>query len=490
MTYLIYLLFRRIKLIENELVFWCALIILMGLFLMQMTGRLLPLDHTGYWSVYGVVETFKNIPLFDFFFKQTLTFINTDPHHALGRSFALHLFILPVSVLFLITLFGYLIHRTSLRIPQTLEENNSRWNIFTYIFGFLFLFNLLYIGRLEFILTDPAEIASKPSVLAPTTSNYLLQLFIPFHGGSNRLIPVILLALIVLLIPFIAKSNPGKIIIRLGIIFMLLFGNILVIKGLWQDHNTLVYQDGMSKVQMQKNRALALAQSNSDWHRYGAFTLLQNDMVTQGPKLFAQHCASCHRYNGHDGLGNKPNEKPLASDLKRFGSREWVAAILDPNQISDDKYFGCTPFKNGKMAKYIKLKIPKLKDEEKEKLKMGIWALSAEAALPYQRQMDNTDSAAILKGQEYLKSPLGCSSCHRLREDSSQGSAPDLAGYGSRQWLMDFINDPGQSRFYGDKNAGMPAFGESNLLTKKQIEMLADWIREESNSSNAQKNIP
>jgi len=230
-------------------------------------------------------------------------------------------------------------------------------------------------------------------------------------------------------------------------------------------------------MQSQKQRILALTKTETNWIHKGAISLLQNDFRTQGPQLFSHHCAGCHRYDQHDGLGKTPSENPTASDLKGFASRAWVEGILDPAQIGEDKYFGCTPFKNGKMAKYIKLKIPKLKDDEKEKLKKGIWALSAEAALPYQRDMDLVDAESITQGREYLKSPLGCTTCHRL-SDSSQGSAPDLVGYGSRQWLIDFISNPSHPRFYGDKNAGMPAFGDSKLLTQKQIEMLADWIRQ------------
>ena len=489
-TYFVYIIFRCNKLIENELIYWSTLAVATSLLLLHTTGRLLPWDQTGFWSTCTVVDSFKNIPLVDFILKRFLSFTATDPSYALGRSFALHLFILPVSVLFFGGLLWLLIYRTSLRTSQTLNDKNSLSIFITFFLGLTMLAGILYIGRQEYILTDPAEISTKPNVIPPTTPNYWLQLFIPFYKESMGLFQLILFSLIIILVPFFAKGTIGKIIIRLGILCILLYGNILVFKGLWQNQNRPAYRSEIEKIQQHKNRALALAQSNRDWHRSGALALLQSDIKTQGPILFAQHCASCHRYDGHNGQGKKISDKPLASDLRGFASREWVSGILDPAQISEDKYFGSTPFKNGKMAKYIKLKVPKLKDDEKEKLKMGIWALSAEAALPYQQKMDLADSAEILKGQEYLKSPLGCSSCHRLRDSSPQGSAPDLVGYGSRQWLIDFISDPSQTRFYGDKNAGMPAFGESKILTRKQIEILTDWIREELKPETTQRNTP
>ena len=51
-----------------------------------------------------------------------------------------------------------------------------------------------------------------------------------------------------------------------------------------------------------------------------------------------------HRIN--DGLGQVPTEKPRASDLKNFASRDWLAGLLDPKQIETTHYFGATKFAN------------------------------------------------------------------------------------------------------------------------------------------------
>ena len=48
---------------------------------------------------------------------------------------------------------------------------------------------------------------------------------------------------------------------------------------------------------------------------------------------------------------------------------------------------------------------------------------------------------------------------------------------------MGIIGDPAQPRFYGTKNDRMPSFfkspgePEKNILTARQVEMLADWLR-------------
>ena len=62
------------------------------------------------------------------------------------------------------------------------------------------------------------------------------------------------------------------------------------------------------------------------------------------------------------------------------------------------------------------------------------------------------------------------------------GSAPDLTGWGSREWLVGIITDPTHERFYGDSNDRMPSFGKADegaapMLTPQQIGLLADWLR-------------
>jgi mono/diheme cytochrome c family protein len=74
--------------------------------------------------------------------------------------------------------------------------------------------------------------------------------------------------------------------------------------------------------------------------------------------------------------------------------------------------------------------------------------------------------------------------CHNFGQkgDAEGNGYPDLYGYGSRQWLIDFIANSSHPRFYGDGNDRMPAFAEgkdtaAHILTRRQIELLADWLR-------------
>jgi ubiquinol-cytochrome c reductase cytochrome b subunit len=74
--------------------------------------------------------------------------------------------------------------------------------------------------------------------------------------------------------------------------------------------------------------------------------------------------------------------------------------------------------------------------------------------------------------------------CHKFGDVGELGGAPDLTGYGSREWLVGMISNPTHERFYRDANDRMPAFaenenGEGNLLDAKSIGLITDWLRGE-----------
>jgi len=69
----------------------------------------------------------------------------------------------------------------------------------------------------------------------------------------------------------------------------------------------------------------------------------------------------------------------------------------------------------------------------------------------------------------------GCIDCHKFHNKGQFGGAPDLTGYGSREWLTGIISDPAHKRFYGKTNDRMPAY--AGTLSTKQIEILSDYLR-------------
>ena len=91
-------------------------------------------------------------------------------------------------------------------------------------------------------------------------------------------------------------------------------------------------------------------------------------------------------------------------------------------------------------------------------------ALSAEAKLPAQQKLEAQpkQQELIAAGQKLLNSSDHCASCHHFRGkvdwSMKEDTYPDLEGYGSREWLLEFIANPGHARFYNTNNDRMPAF--------------------------------
>lgn len=211
-----------------------------------------------------------------------------------------------------------------------------------------------------------------------------------------------------------------------------------------------------------------------------ALTLLRADAKTQGPRLFNQHCASCHNYSGETLVEITHPEKQTASDLYGYGSRKWLTEFLQvKGGISDPKFFGNTKFKQKKMYGFIKDTFADYEPGEKQQV---IDALSHEAGLKSQSEADARDAKIIAEGVSFIRD--NCTECHTFHGRGT-ASGPDLTGYGSRDWLIGIVSNPSHRRFYYNENDRMPAFAESatdpktNILTRQELELLADWLRGE-----------
>jgi ubiquinol-cytochrome c reductase cytochrome b subunit len=134
------------------------------------------------------------------------------------------------------------------------------------------------------------------------------------------------------------------------------------------------------------------------------------------------------------------------------------------------EYFGGTAFKDGTMAKKV---LKKFDEEEKKLLPEVALLLSDLAELPYQESLEEEKREKLM---DIFYDDLACIDCHDI-DSEGEGSAPDLTGYGSKKWMVDFIFNPEHERFYGKKNDRMPAYGRDKKLSTEEIEIVVEWIR-------------
>ncbi len=261
------------------------------------------------------------------------------------------------------------------------------------------------------------------------------------------------------------------------------------------------YLEAVKEAEHRAERVHELIANNQGVPPAGALSLLRDDPQTQGPRLFAANCASCHSYFKPDEIDSPVAKEQLARssapNLYGFGSREWIAGLLNPKKIAGPQYFGLTNrFKELKakeetmeMVDYVHGTVSEWPAEEVEQI---VAALSAQAQLPSQKDIDEKDKAKIEAGIKLLVDTDRCASCHKFNPDAKPGDSslmendtgnPNLTHYASRDWTIGMICNPATPRFYGDKNDRMPAFAPEaegsgkNQLSRREIELLVDWLR-------------
>jgi ubiquinol-cytochrome c reductase cytochrome b subunit len=324
-----------------------------------------------------------------------------------------------------------------------------------------------------------------------------LEVFPPIFGAI--VVPGLVM-LSLFLMPFVGRWQLGH---RFNVVwtFALLVGASVLTGLAWYDDHysgtpeSQHYLAAVANAKIEAERIVELANSPTGIPPTGALALLQNDPKTQGPKLFRQQCASCHSHAPKNPSANDPQvivaEKPSASNLWGFGTRNWARGILDAKQIAGPNYFGNTAFKDGDMVTWVQDNIAKqlseLKGAELAKFKSQIddvtLALATEAGHSIGTVADLDKHVAA--GREVIIKEFACIECHKFRGDGEIGNAPDLTGYASRDWLTAFISNPADKRFYGEKNDRMPAFAlhpndpTANRLSPQELSILVSWLRGE-----------
>ena len=242
------------------------------------------------------------------------------------------------------------------------------------------------------------------------------------------------------------------------------------------------FLDASRQAKADAARAIELAGRPERIPPAGMLELVRTDPLSQGPRLFAQHCASCHAHVDPAAPEAAAQfAKASAANLFEFGGASWMRGLLDPQQVAGPAYFGKTAHKDGDMVSFVQNDLTDRDTWKPEDIAAVVAALSAEAG----RADPGVAKELVEKGRGLVADGDRCGSCHRFGDNKTDlGSAPDLTGWGSREWLVGIINDPSHERFYGDSNDRMPSFGKADegsvpMLTPQQVGLIADWLRGE-----------
>ncbi len=526
----------------REFNYWNGLVLMLLVMGLGLTGYLLPWDQKGFWATNVATNLMTLSPGVGKEVQQLAVGGNAYGHHTLTRFFAMHAGVLPlILVAFLglhIALFrrhGITAHITPGRSDeffwpkQVLFDAIACLVLLTVVLLLTVHFDLacLIHGKLPpehrgAELGAPAD-ASEPYAAARPEWFYLFlfQLLKYFPGSSEIIGAIVIPTIVVILLfalPLVGWTKAGHNISRAFIV--LLLGGVAVLTGLalfddyyvdfakrfnlkdekrliasqeFLDARTAAEHDAERTVEL-INRRETLPDGTLSEPRLipkeGAVSLLRNDPKTRGPRLFAQHCASCHTHDDGSSLAavtageHTPTRSvsegsSSAPNLHNFASRKWLTSFLNHDQLTGPEFFGNTAHKTGRMATWLKQHAESLKPEDITAIAA---ALSAQAGLKSQREADKQDAELITRGVGLIEQ--NCArGCHKFGETGQLGLAPDLTGYGSYEWLMGFVSDPTHERFYRHENDCMPSFAKdlahpaNNNISVRELSLIVDWLR-------------
>jgi ubiquinol-cytochrome c reductase cytochrome b subunit len=421
---------------------------------------------------------------------------------------------------------------------QVLKDSIAALAVLAVVFGLA-----IYFHGAE--LTAPADPANPYDAARPEWYFLFLFQFLKWFPGELEvwgafIIPGIIIV-VLFLMPWIGRTRAGH-FLNIAILCILLGGAAaLTAQAIHEDYfarwnkkedilaknnpaATARYEaserflTAKADARREADRVIELARSPERIPPTGALSLTYDDPYLQGPKLFKQHCAGCHNHEAKSNVAEKIqgtesekdallrwarlnevniiNPAPTAPNLADVGSLPWARAILSADKIADGDHFGYkgSPFADGEMVGFVKdnLASPKAGSDLETAIEAISHALTAEAGLPQDRKLAQTKffQESAEKGRQLITGGLAdlvetstsCTDCHKFHDKGDLGSAPDLTGYMSREWLIAFIKNPAAERFYGDKNDRMPAFAphddpQLNQLDDKSLGLIVDWLR-------------
>jgi quinol-cytochrome oxidoreductase complex cytochrome b subunit/mono/diheme cytochrome c family protein len=213
----------------------------------------------------------------------------------------------------------------------------------------------------------------------------------------------------------------------------------------------------------------------------GATLLLQRDPLTAGKRLFGQNCNSCHRY-GND----FPTGGLQGSDLAGFGSPDpaqraaWIRGLLE--NPASHQYLGGSGLEGMKNWSQ-KMHEARARLAPKEQDEFNVWLDRVArwlASRPTKGEPAENDDSDFAKGfrafTDESKKRIYCASCHSY--GGLGGSAPDLTGYTSQEWIRLMVMSPGNHLRHGKFNK-MPAF-RNDIGPGAEVHMLEFKATDES----------
>ncbi|MEZ6060307.1 MAG: cytochrome b N-terminal domain-containing protein [Planctomycetaceae bacterium] len=505
----------------REVNFWLGIVLLQIVLGLSLTGYLLPWDQKGYYATQVTTNIMSATPLVGGEVQQLAQGGSQYGHLTLTRFFAMHAGVLPMLLVGFLALHIYVFRRHGLTACDTKRGADAMFWPDQVLKDAVACLAVLAVVLLAAVfkgaeLNAPADPAVKFDAARPEWYFLFLFRLLRFEVIDELgttvgaiVIPGIIMGIIAVM-PLTARFL-GEAGHKLNKAFIwLLTAGILVltVMAIVEDNANVGHQAAIAEAHRDAARALELASGPDRIPVDGAVSLLRRDPFTRGPRLFAQHCSACHRYNGHDGRGmlvmeNQQVAPPTAADLGNFASREWMKNVV----VDFPGHFAA--LKNAtwyRDAKDAEAKGEEVAYIDPDTSVMADWSDNTAALKSAENAQDldalaefliseaghagiDVDETRAARGRELAidgawqgtLDGASCLNCHTSIgndfspiSDEDADDAPTLAKYGSQAWLKDFIRHPNAARHYGARNR-MKAYSPEQL-SDEDLNLLVRWM--------------
>jgi ubiquinol-cytochrome c reductase cytochrome b subunit len=476
----------------REVNFWLGLILMLIVLGLSLTGYLLPWDQKGYWATKVATNIMGIAPVIGDATQKLVVAGDDYGHATVTRFFALHAGLLPGLLVLFLVLHLAVFRRHGLHArrrggrpdalfwpDQVLRDAVACLAVLAVVLGLT-----LYYGGAD--LSAPADGAREYSAARPEWYFLFLFQFLKLFEGMGHigeLLGAIIIpggiVLYLFLMPLVGRAALGH-VLNVTVVLLLLGGaGLLTYLALQQDHGSRDYQNARWAAHLDSRVAVELAAGGIPPD--GAQRMMRTHPRAVALRAFTDQCLKCHTYVDTSGTGHD-TDKPSAPNLYHLGRAEWIEALLDPQKLASKHFAGIN---GGDMASFVKDDMASAMDDDGKPLydAQGIRAvaaaLAAEGGFPH-------DAALVEDGRRRIADGNGCAGCHEFHgQGAGFGAAPDLTGWGSRDWLIGMIRNPNHERFYshlGEEQI-MPAYGldpqepKAHQLSDETIGYIADFLR-------------
>ena len=453
---------------------WWTGLLMGGLVLaFALTGYLLPWDQKGYWATQVATGIMGTVP-FGEPMQQTLQGGPQYGNLTITRFYAIHVFVLPLTLAALLGAHLYLFRRHGVTPPASMSEEQLEKTTQPFWPNQLFIdvAAMAVCGGLLVALTykthgaelfAPADPASNFVARPEWYFLFLFQLLKYFEGPLSLIATVIIpggVATFLFALPFVDRAETrepkkrGPVLAGVGLIMVGVV--VLTALALVADANNEEYQEGLVVAHEEAERTRELALEGVP--PAGGVAVYQNDPQYAAQLLFKANCEGCHE------IGGKGSQD--APSLSHYNDRAWLRGVVRTPR--GPSYFGAT--KHNTMEAYSAEDLPDAQLDALVEYMISLRAAGQKDA--GEEELVAFDEALAKQGAEAWEAS-DCSGCHDVEKESEGGIAPVLWGRGSKAWIGRVIRNSSLPLLYGDEGE-MPKF--EGKLSDVEIEALAAYV--------------